>query len=239
MSTFILVHGAFHGAWAYYQVKTNLENMGHTVIAVDLPSLGKDRSDSSTTTFTDHVNYVSNVVNTQIGKVYLVGHSYGGMVISQVAENLSTKIEKVVFISAFMPMNNEFLFMLAGQDTTSMVNPYTTIVGDNGTTIIMKDEFITTAFYESTSDEEVCLAKSLLVKQPLQTFLAPVVLTSNYESLSKVYISCLDDKAITPAFQKIMYKKHTNVDVYKIETDHSPFLSTPKILSRILNKITC
>src|SRR5215831_7941965 len=83
---FVLVHGAWHGAWAWYRVRALLEADGHTVSVLDLPSHGIDRTPAKGVTLADYVNAVVAVVDAAAEPVVLVGHSMAGVVISSVAE---------------------------------------------------------------------------------------------------------------------------------------------------------
>jgi pimeloyl-ACP methyl ester carboxylesterase len=95
LSTFVLVHGAFHGAWCWDLVRPDLEAAGHAVIAIDLPC-----DDPSA----GNVRYAE-VVSEDIGSagdVILVGHSLGGLTIPLVAA--SRTVRRLVFLNAFIPI---------------------------------------------------------------------------------------------------------------------------------------
>ena len=113
VKTYILVHGAWHGAWCWYKVVPLLEARGHKVVAPDLPGHGKDTTKPEQVTLADYVNKVVSVANDQNGPVILVGHSMAGVVISQAAEVLgANKISALIYLDAFLPANGESLFAL-------------------------------------------------------------------------------------------------------------------------------
>jgi pimeloyl-ACP methyl ester carboxylesterase len=102
--SFVLVHGAWHGGWCWRRVADRLERKGHTVYAPSLTGLG-DRSHLIGTrpTVTTHIDDVANIIRFEdLQHVVLVGHSYGGIVISGVAEKVQPQIAAMVFLDAFV-----------------------------------------------------------------------------------------------------------------------------------------
>ena len=103
MSTFILVHGAYHGAWCYSKLVPFLKDAGHAVIALDLPGHGNNPRPIHQITLSNYVKHVCEIIDLQSDPVILVGHSLGGVTISQTAENRSNKIKYLVYLTAMMP----------------------------------------------------------------------------------------------------------------------------------------
>ncbi|MFZ8423175.1 alpha/beta hydrolase, partial [Staphylococcus aureus] len=79
------------------------------VIVVNLPAHGVDNTYGVGVGLNDYVKTVTDAINKVKGKVILIGHSMAGMVISQVAENIPNKIDKLIYVSAFLPKNGETL----------------------------------------------------------------------------------------------------------------------------------
>jgi pimeloyl-ACP methyl ester carboxylesterase len=105
--TFVLVHGSSAGGWCYRRVADLLEKAGHKVYAPTLTGLG-ERSHlmSGLITLDTHITDVVNVIRWEnLQDFVLVGHSYGGWVISGVAEQVEGKISSIIFLDAFMPEN--------------------------------------------------------------------------------------------------------------------------------------
>ena len=115
MATFVLVHGAWHGAWCWRRVVRLLERDGHEVFTTTLTGLGERshllRPDTGLDT------HILDVVNEmkwqQLKDVVLVGHSYGGLVISGAAELAERSIAALIFLDAFVPENGQALIDLA------------------------------------------------------------------------------------------------------------------------------
>ena len=107
--TFVLVHGSSAGGWCYRRVADRLEQRGHKVFAPTLTGLG-ERSHlmSGMITLDTHITDVLNVIPWEsLESFVLVGHSYGGWIISGVAEQMEKKIASIVFLDAFMPENGQ------------------------------------------------------------------------------------------------------------------------------------
>ena len=115
MATFVLVHGAWHGAWCWRRVARLLTRDGHEVFTPTLTGLG-ERSHllAPGINLDTHVLDVANEIKWQeLKDVILVGHSYGGMVISGVAERMEKAIAAFVMLDAFFPENGEALIDLS------------------------------------------------------------------------------------------------------------------------------
>lgn len=100
MSTYVLIHGSWHGAWCWDKVVSILVKEGHTVVAPDLPGHGNDKTPIAKVTLRAYADHVCEVINTQSEPVILVGHSMGGIVITQAAENCPDNTQKLVFLTA-------------------------------------------------------------------------------------------------------------------------------------------
>ena len=111
METFVLIHGAHHGSWCWKMVTPLLEKAGYNVIAPDLPGHGENKKKAiEEITLNDYLDCIFEVLDRQPEPVILVGHSMGGLVISQVAEYRPNKIKKLVYLCAVLLKNGESLF---------------------------------------------------------------------------------------------------------------------------------
>jgi pimeloyl-ACP methyl ester carboxylesterase len=111
MATFVLVHGGWHGGWCWSRASKLLSAKQHTVIAPTLTGLG-ERSHllNPQINLDTHILDVVNIMKWQeLHDVVLVGHSYGGMVISGVAERMANSIASFVMLDAFLPANGQSL----------------------------------------------------------------------------------------------------------------------------------
>jgi pimeloyl-ACP methyl ester carboxylesterase len=115
--TFVLVHGAWHGGWCWRRVSDLLEKKGHKVFSPTMTGLGScshllSKDVNLTTHFTDIINFIK---WEDLSDIVLVGHSYGGYIVSGVAEQVGDKVSSIVFLDAFVPENGESIGASASQ----------------------------------------------------------------------------------------------------------------------------
>jgi len=227
MSTYVLIHGAWHGSWCWDKVVPLLEKEGHTVVAPDLPGHGNDKTHIPEISLQAYAKRVCDVLDSQSEPVILVGHSMGGVVITQAAEYRPEKIKKMVYITAFLLQNGEFLMQYAEPDKDSLVLP-NLIMAEDQSYATVKEDALKEVFYGDCSEEDVTRAKSLLVPQVAAPFATPVNTTpDHFGQVPRVYISCNRDRAISPSIQEKMYNNLPCEKVIKMDTGHSPFFSAP------------
>jgi len=99
MSTYVLIHGAWHGAWCWKNIIPFLEKNGHKVVAPDLPGHGEDKRPIAEVTLQAYTDRVCQILDEQSEPVILVGHSMGGVVITQTAEYRPEKIKSLYLLS--------------------------------------------------------------------------------------------------------------------------------------------
>jgi len=118
MATFVLVHGAWHGGWCYKRVAQQLRKAGHEVYTPTLTGLGERAHLMSRAVNLDtHVQDILNVIRwEELSDIVLCGHSYGGMVISGVAEKAPEKIHSLVYLDAFLPANGQSLLEMVAPE---------------------------------------------------------------------------------------------------------------------------
>lgn len=237
MSTYLLIHGAWHGAWCWRKIVPLLEAKGHTVSAPDLPGHGDDKADTANVTLQSYTDCICKLICAQTGPVILVGHSMGGIAITQAAENCPEQVEALVYLCAFLPRNEESLMTWASQDHESMVNPSTVDPLADGV-VGFKPQYSREAFYGNCRDEDVTFAQSHLVAQSAAPFGTPVQTSvERWGRISRYYVECERDRAITLKLQREMQKHSPCRQTFSIDTDHSPFLSAPEQLADILSRI--
>lgn len=109
MARFVLVHGAFHGGWCWTRVTARLRAAGHDVWAPSLTGLGeRAHLATETTGLHTHVEDIASLIEAEeLDDVTLVGHSYGGMVITGVGERLPGRLRRLVYLDAILPRHGE------------------------------------------------------------------------------------------------------------------------------------
>jgi pimeloyl-ACP methyl ester carboxylesterase len=116
MSTYVLVHGAWGGSFGWRKVRPLLQQAGHQVFTPSLTGLG-ERAHLATpqVDLSTHIQDVSNAIwYEDLTDIILVGHSYGGMVVTGVADRMPERIQHLVYLDAFLPRDGQSLFDLGG-----------------------------------------------------------------------------------------------------------------------------
>lgn len=241
-STLILVHGAGHGAWCWSKVIPLMQEKQINTVAIDLPGSSNDTTKLFTHSFTDDVQAIKNMANSVQGKVILVGHSSGGVAIAQASELLGkNKVEKLIFLDAFMPKNGESVLDLVEKATKNNgpMNQTETapimLFTSNFKAFQWNPVNVAERFYHDCKKEDISFATENLTWQSAASVGTPAQLTDSvYGCIPKYYILC------TKAYELDKSSISNNVPVkklFKLPSSHSPFFSMPEKLADIFQKI--
>jgi pimeloyl-ACP methyl ester carboxylesterase len=237
MSTYVLIHGSWHGAWCWYKIIPLLEQAGHQAIALDLPGHGRDWTAARDVSLQSYVESVCDVLDAQPEPVILVGHSRGGIVISQAAEHRPAKIRTLVYLAAFLIPNGEAMLPTALSDTASLIVSNLAVNEEQGYHML-KTEAFREALYADCSEEDVALATALLTPEPNAPVAMHMHITEErFGRIPRVYIETLRDRGVSPSLQKKMYTALPCQVVMSMQTSHSPFFSAPQELVRHLTSL--
>ena len=131
-TTYILVHGAWHGSWCWKLVRTALQSAGHNVFTPTLTGLGeKSHLNSAAVDLSTHIADVANLMQwEELSDVILCGHSYAGCVITGVADQIPDRIRALVFLDAFVPENGESLMDMVPSDVAQAVRDQAKATGE-------------------------------------------------------------------------------------------------------------
>jgi pimeloyl-ACP methyl ester carboxylesterase len=112
MANIVLVHGAWHGGWCYVRVAELLRAKGHRVFTPTMSGVGeRSHQFSGAINLTTHITDILNLIRwEQLDHVVLLGHSYGGMVISGVADRASDKIASLIYLDAMIPKDGQSVY---------------------------------------------------------------------------------------------------------------------------------
>ncbi len=235
--TYVLVHGAWADESAWGFVRNELAKNANVVV-VNLPAHGIDLTPANAVSLNDYVKAVTNVINQQPGKITLVGHSMAGVVISQVAENIPTKINKLVYVSAYLPKNGEDILSLSKQDAQSKVGNALEFTPDYSAATIKKD-MIAPAVCADCPE----FMKEALVKyhkaEPAKPLSEKAVLSSaKFGSVPKYYIHTSQDQAVGYELQKMMVKNNATIkQTFVMSTSHLPFVVQPMEFVKIITSL--
>ncbi|MGZ4354980.1 MAG: alpha/beta fold hydrolase [Gaiellaceae bacterium] len=231
MGSFVLVHGAWHGGWCWEKVTPLLETAGHHVDVIDLPGHGDNPAAVADMTLEAYARHVADRVEAAGEPVVLVGHSMGGMSVTQAAELVPDRIETIVYVAAFLPNDGQSLLQLADGDPEALVLP-NLVVDEAAGLSTVREEARRDAFYGGCTAEVAAWASAQNVPESLEATAAPVHLTDERAgSVRRIYVECTRDRAISVGKQREMLAARPCERVLTIDTDHSPFLSTPEELA--------
>jgi pimeloyl-ACP methyl ester carboxylesterase len=239
MATFVLVHGAGHGAWCWFKLVPELEALGHRAVALDLPALGDDTTPISEVTYEGSIDRVVDAVSGEGEPVILVGHSLGGVSISATAERIPDQIQLLVYLTAFLPQDGDSVTAIYESPDwpaeTARISP---IVSADGLSVSHTPEGASERFYHDCSVEDVAYAVARLKPQPLVMRHTPVrVSPERFGRVARAYIHCLDDHAAPIERQRRMVARSPCQSVASLPTGHSPFLSAPVELAKVLSEM--
>jgi pimeloyl-ACP methyl ester carboxylesterase len=231
---FVLCHGAFADETAWGGVAPILESAGASVALVTLPGHSDaDTAEAGRFTLADYVAAVKAKLDAAQAPLILVGHSMGGVVITQTAEQNKDQISALVYLSAYLPQNGKALQDYAA-DPESKLGPGLRIDAEHGVGTISV-ETMRAAFFNATPEPLAEAALKRLRPEPLQPFGTPVSTTeANFGSVPRYYITTLRDQAVGPALQKAMYTAQPPKHVYELDTDHSSYFSATAELAATL-----
>lgn len=231
---FVLVHGAWHGAWCWEKVVPLLTEAGHAVYTLDLPGLGEDNTPIAEISLDSYVQKVSELIESIGQPVVLVGHSMGGVVITQTAELVPDKIDTLIYLTAFSPKHRETLLQYSLEDPEALISQHKQIDEEEGI-LTITDTVLQECFYGLCTDDDAAQAIQRLRPQALAPLATPLRLSEeNYGRVRRCYIECSADKAISHDLQKRMKNNAALAASSILDADHSPFYSCPQELVETL-----
>ncbi|MGH3760265.1 alpha/beta hydrolase [Actinophytocola sp.] len=219
--TIVFVHGAWHGPWAWDQLRRYLP--AFDTIAVDLPGSGSDPDRLGG--LQDDADLLRDTVRGIDGPVVVVAHSYGGAVATEALTDCPN-VQQVIYLTAFAPDAGESVHQLVGGQLPNWV----TITDDNASEV----RHPIRVFYGDCSPRLARWAARQLTKQSLSSIQGQVT-DPAWRYLPATYIICTRDRAIHPAAQAVFSARCD--EVHRLRADHSPMLSQPDALADLLRTV--
>lgn len=236
-STYLLIHGAWHGAWCWHKLIPLLEAQGSRVIAPDLPSMGADTTPPAVITLDYWARFVAGILEREAEPVTLVAHSRGGIIASQVAELVPARIRHLVYLAAYLLPSGAKLADTARGDADSLIAA-NMIPAASGVTCTVRASAVREIFYGRCSEEDIEYASAHLCPEPLKPLVTPLQLSAaRFGQVPRTYIETTQDRVISLDSQRRMQAALPCAPVFTLDSDHSPFLCQPEALGRILISI--
>jgi pimeloyl-ACP methyl ester carboxylesterase len=228
-ATVVLVHGAFHGAWCWKLVQQGLAAAGVPVRALDLPGHGE--SAEGLGGLAEDAEAVRRALAVCGGPVVLCGHSYGGAVITEAAQE-GGPVEHLVYLAAAVPDVGESMLDVIPEITGSLLASAVDFQG--GETLVVDPEQATRIFYQDCDEASARWAVSQLGPEQSSSFVTPAT-RAPWRKLPATYVVCGDDAAISVAAQQRLAQRCPERVVW--DTSHSPMLSQPDLLIALLGDL--
>lgn len=220
----VLVHGAWVGEWCWTPFLPYLDGSGRAVYTVTLTGHGTKRHRSSPEiTLADHVDDVVAVVDTHgLDEIVLVGHSYGGRVITAAFDRLADRVARIVYVDAHAPLAHD-----AGQSPERIA-----AAEETGGMLPFSDEYAVRPEHVG-GDAGVAWFTERLVPQSFKTFMVPIT-GELPAALSKAYVFCTGYGPSRFAEYAAGARRADDWEYYELEADHWPMYSHPAELAAIV-----
>ena len=230
MATYVLVHGAWMGKFAWQKVTPLLTAQGHSVLTLDLPAHGDDQTPAEAASLDGYTQAVVNAIGQET--VILVGHSMGGIVVSAVAEAIPAQIRQIVYVCAYLPRSGDSLYALSQEDSGSKVGGYWQQEDPaHYSPATIRREGIVEVFGADCDAADQRLMIERHRAEPVPPLATPVTLTeSNFGRVPRAYVQTTQDQCVSPLLQKLMLSQVTVAQQAELPTGHSPFFSAPEAL---------
>jgi pimeloyl-ACP methyl ester carboxylesterase len=222
MAIYVLVHGGFVGGWIWAKVRHYLEEAGHRVYTPTLTGLG-ERSHlvSPILDLETHVQDVANVLRFEdLSDVILVGNTYGGMVITGVADALPERIGRLIYVDAFVPRDGESMFDLITPSLRSQFLAQANTVGGGWRV------------------EPVTDGDPRRVAQPLKTLRQPIRLRNpRSRTLKRTFVRCTDPRSPSLDSSEQRVRNEDGWEYRELETGNRAALLAPRQLADLLLEV--
>lgn len=227
MNPFVLVHGSFSGGWKWKKVVPILQRAGFEVHTPTLTGLG-ERSHLSTPDISldMHITDIVNVLRfNELENVILVGHSWGGMVITGVAERVPERLSQLIYVDAFVPYDGESAFSISpaarerwqARTTDGMTQPPTP------------------ASWDIVDSEDRAWLQRNMVPMGIKGHEDPIALPEYHAArIPRAYIWCTDSTAFAPMAQRA---RDEGMEYFELPTHHNPMVTMPDELAEILIRV--
>ena len=236
MATYVLVHGGGHGGWCWRRLAAILRQARHDVYTPTLTGLG-ERAHllNSSINLDTHITDVVGVLEVEdLNDVILVGHSYGGMVVTGVADRASDRIGRLVYLDAANPKDGQSLVDVAGEHILA-IRPFGRVVDDVELVLFPDPEIV--KLYGVTDPDDVAWMVERLTPHPWKCFEQPLRLTNEDElwAIPQFHIVC--SSTVATRDPQMIEKARADGRFWEIDTGHDLMITEPQWVADALLEV--
>lgn len=240
-STFLLVHGAWHGGWCWRDVRAALEGAGHRTIAPTLSGLGeRAHLMSPEIGLATHIEDILAVIRFEdLSNFVLVGHSYGGMVITGVADAMRDRVSHIVYLDAARPMHGQSMISQGPDRPVAVIEQTEAALRGLAPDGVAMNAFPPEILGIPVDHPSYDWVAERLTPHPLKTWLDPIALeNSGSDGLARSYIHCTDPVLPNSSFP--WHAAETEADPswhYRaLATGHDAMVTAPRETAALLSE---
>ena len=234
MAAFVVAHGAWSAGWAWRKMHPLMRALGHTLITPTYTGIGeRSHLAHAGIDLNTHITDVLNMLHCEdLSDVILVGHSYGGMVATGVADRAAPRISQLTYLDAFAPCHGDSVLSLQPDDIRERVLEGARVLGDGW-------RVPANPLPPDTRAEDVAWSTPRRVMQPLKTFEQAIDLTGAVNTVPTSYIYC---KKFGPGdiFRQFADRAQSEPrwKYYEMDASHNPHITVPQELATLLDRIS-
>ena len=233
MATILVAHGAWSAGWAWKKMRPLMRQRGHDLHTPTYTGIGERSHLANPEIELDtHITDVLNVLELEdLRDVVLIGHSYGGMVATGVADRAAGRLSQLVYLDAFVPRDGQSLLDLLPPDTASRMREVVKTTGDGW-------RVPPNPMPPDTPEADLAWAMPRRVMQPVKTFEERLRLTGAVEGLPRTYIYCTKTPPgdVFGQFAR-RAKSERGWRHFEIDSSHNPHITIPESFAALLDKI--
>ena len=232
---FVLIHGAWHGGWCWEGVIKELGKAGHTAEAPTMPGQNPG-DDRSKVTFDSYVDKIVETLKRQSDPIVLVGHSSAGFLLQSAAPKAPQRIERLVFLNAFILPNGKAQFDLVPPEASQGMTAAAAASPDNAVPVM--EDFVRHMLMAGESVEMQNALLARLTPQPLALFTTKVD-TAPFDQMTipRAVVFCKADASLPPGAFLGMAQSLGKFDLVEIEGSHEALFTQPEVVAQGLIKV--
>lgn len=237
---FLLLHGAYHGAWCWAAVSRKLVEMGHRVLAIDLPGHGASRFDRARANLDLYADALVDVIEREgFSDLVLTGHSMAGAVLTLAAPRVAARLKRLIFVNAAVLRDGERLADYIPKERRPLIEQ---AMATPDRCIAISDAFkerFRATFIQDASRDLQDFVLAALSPQPAATYLSPIANAPFFSlDLPMSWVVLEDDLALDPLrWHPLFSSRLKNPSIRSIKSGHEVMFTKPVELAHALDEL--